>query len=234
MPNMSALQRQGTTGQTAAVISSRFKIFGPVVGVSKYTKLGVTSSFGINESKSVEPIRGLGYGDTVAELVPGVTQPMTLDIKRTALYLSGIQQMLGYKAGISGAVRSLRHHKWPFDIMTELVFSELANTYTQGTNDPALNDVEKVLASPINNEGGLNNYGNPGLYAISTVYEGCWMENYSTSYEVNDAMVTENCSVIVTDIFDNSGSYYGDFIDSGNSPSDVTGTSGIFGTSATT
>lgn len=212
----SYLYRQGATAQTKTVISSRFKIYSHVVGVGKFIKLGVTSSFGISESKNVETVRGLGYGDQVAELVPGVTQPMSLSITRTALYLANIMQMFGYKAGASGAVRSLKHHKWPFDIKTEIVFSELASE---------AKDVGSALKADVPNEGGLNNLGNPGLYAVVTVYEGCWMENYNTTFQVEQAAVSEQATVLVSDVMDCNGSVYGEFLDSGLSKGDVTGRS---------
>ena len=215
----SYLYRQGTTAQTKTVISSRFKVFTHAVGVGKFVKMGVTSSFNISESKNVEAIRGLGYGDIVAELVPGITQPMTLTINRTALYLANIMQMLGYKAGVSGLVRSLKHHKWPFDIKTEIAFSELASM-AQNVGQADLADVAA--------EGGLNNTGNPGLYAVVTIYEGCWMESYTSNFQIEQAAVTEDATIIVTDVFDVNGSVYGDFIDSGLAPSDVTGASLLF------
>ena len=202
----SYLYRQGAIAQTKTVISSRFKIFSHVVGAGKFVKLGVTSSFGISESKNIETVRGLGYGDQVAELVPGVTQPMSLSITRTALYLANIMQMFGYKAGVSGAVRSLKHHKWPFDIKTEIVFSELASE---------ARSTGAAIHADVPDEGGLNNLGNPGLYAVVTVYEGCWMENYNTTFQVEQAAVSEQATVIVSDIFDANGSVYGEFIDSG-------------------
>ena len=102
------LYRQGMSAQTKTVVSSRFKIFSHAVGVGKFQRMGVTSSFNITESRNVDVVRGLGYGDQVAELVPGVTEPMSLTVTRTALYLANIFQMLGYKGGVSGAVRSLR------------------------------------------------------------------------------------------------------------------------------
>ena len=218
----SYLYKQGTTAQTKTVISSRFKIFTHAVGVGKFVKMGVTSSFNISESKNVEAIRGLGFGDQVAELVPGVTQPMTLTINRTALYLANIMQMLGYKAGVSGLVRSLKHHKWPFDIKTEICFSELVSTGSDNLGQANLADVAA--------EGGDgNNYGNPGLYAVVTIYEGCWMESYTSNFQVEQAAVTEDATIIVTDIFDVNGSVYGDFIDSGLNPnSDATGGSLLF------
>jgi hypothetical protein len=219
-PTTNYIYRQGTTGQTSAVISSRFKIYSPAVGVGAGTKLGVTSAFSISESKNIEAIRGLGYGDQIAELVPGVTSPMSLNVTRTALYLANLMQMMGYKAGVSGAVRSLRHHKWPFDIRTELVFSELAS------EDPNQGPGPTPSSDP--KEGGLNNYGNPGLYAIMTQYEGCWFENYSTAYQAEQAAVTEEATIIVRDVFDISGSVYGEFVDSGNNSGDVTKRSLMF------
>jgi hypothetical protein len=215
------IYQQGTSAQTESVISSRFKIFTDVVDVGKFVKLGVTSSFTIQETKNVEAIRGLGYGDQVAELVPGVTEPMQLTVIRTCLYLANLMQVLGYKAGVSGAVRSIRHHKWPFDIKTEIVFSQLAS------EDP---NIGQAIKADIPNEGGLNNTGNgnPPLYAVATVYEGCWMNSYNTGYVIETAAVTEECNILVTDIFDVSGSVYGEFLDSGLNSGDTTGRSLLY------
>jgi hypothetical protein len=216
------LYRPGASPQTNAVLSTRFRVFTHAVDNGKFTKLGVTSAFNIQEQRNVEAVRGLGFGDIVAELVPGVTTPMTLTINRTALYLANIMQMLGYKAGVSGLVRSLKHQKWPFDIKTEIAFSELVSSF-------ASNDVDATVATYTNNEGGLNNYGNNiPIYAVATVYEGCWMESYASNFQVEQAAVTEDASVIVTDVFDCSGSVYGEFIDSGLNSGDVTGRSLLF------
>ena len=211
--------RQGTSPNTETVISSRFKIFTDMVNVGRFVKLGVTSSFTYNESKTIDPVRGLGYGDQVAELVPGVTTPLSISITRTCLYLANLMQVLGYKAGSSGAVRSLKHHRWPFDIKTEIVFSQLAS------EDP---NVGFSTKADIPNEGGLNNLGNPGLYAVATVYEGCWMESYNTGYTVDTAAVAEDCTISVTDIFDVSGSVYGEFLDAGLNSGDITGRSLLY------
>jgi len=213
MPQGGYIYRSGTSAQTESVISSRFKIFSPAVDVGKFVKLGVTSQFNISESKTVDPVRGLGYGDIVAELVPGVTNPTELTITRTCLYLANLMQMMGYKAGISGLVRSIKHHKWPFDIKTEIVFSELANSDS---------NLQEATLADIPNEGGLNNLGNPGLHAVATLYEGCWFSNYGTGYAIDTAMVNEDATIVCTDIFDVAGSVYGEFIDAGNGPGDVT------------
>lgn len=214
--NDSYLYRQGASAQTKTVVSSRFKVYSHAVGVGKFARMGVTSSFQISESKTVDAVRGLGYGDQIAELVPGVTNPMSLTVDRYCLYLANLMQMFGYKAGVSGLVRSLKHHKWPFDIKTEIVFSELASE---------AKDVAQATKANVPNEGGLNNLGNPGLYAVVTVYEGCWMSDYSTGYQVDQAAVTENATISVSDIFDVAGSVYGEFIDSGLNKGDATGRS---------
>ena len=223
MPEGGYVYRQGTSPNTETVISSRFKIFTDAVDVGKVVKLGVTSSFTYTESKTIDAVRGLGYGDQVAELVPGVTTPLSISITRTCLYLANLMQVLGYKAGVSGAVRSLKHHRWPFDIKQEIVFSQLA------TEDPGASTPEATLAD-IPNEGGLNNLGNPGLVAVATVYEGCWMESYNTAFTVDTAAVTEDCTITVTDIFDVIGSVYGEFLDGGMNSGDATGRSLLYST----
>ena len=210
------LYRQGTSAQTKTVVSSRFKIFAHAVGVGKFQRMGVTSAFSIQESRNVDTIRGLGYGDQVAELVPGVTEPMTLSVTRTALYLANIFQMLGYKGGVSGAVRSLKHHKWPFDIRTEIVFPELISEAS---------DLQQATTAEVAAEGGLNNLGNPGLYAVATVYEGGWITSYSTAYNVEQAAVSEDVTIMISDVFDIAGSVYGEFLDAGMSSGDATGRS---------
>ena len=212
--------RQGTTPNTETVISSRFKIFTDMVNVGAFIKLGVTSTFSYTESKTIDAVRGLGYGDQVAELVPGVTTPMSLTMTRTCLYLANLMQVLGYKAGVSGAVRSLKHHRWPFDIKTEIIFSQLAS------EDP--NRGQAVPDTLNGNESGLNNLGNPGLYAVATLYEGCWMESYNTSYTVDTAAVAEDCTITCTDILDCNGSVYGDFLDAGLNTGDATSRSLLY------
>ena len=212
--------RQGTTPNTESVISSRFKIFTDMVNVGAFIKLGVTSTFSWSESKTIDAVRGLGYGDQVAELVPGVTQPLQITMTRTCLYLLNLQQALGYKSGVSGAVRSLKHHRWPFDIKTEIIFSQLAS------EDP--NRGQAIPDTLNGNEGGLNNLGNPGLYAVATLYEGCWMESYYTSFTIDTAAVAEDCTIMATDILDCRGSVYGDFLDGGLNTGDSTGRSLLY------
>jgi hypothetical protein len=121
---------------------------------------------------------------------------MTLTLNKTLLYALNLFQAVGYKGGVSGLVRSLKHHRWPFDLKQELVFSEL------------------VSKKDLSGAGGEKNASVPGpggIKALFTFYEGCWMNSYSASYTSDAAIVAENSSVTVTDIIDGT-SAYGEYI----------------------
>lgn len=215
------IYRMGTAPNTRAAISQKNKVFGYMVGKKGFQQIGVVSEFGHDESRSIEAIRGIGFGDQVAELVPGVTEPMTLTINKTLLYAVNLFQVLGYKGGVEGLVRSLKHHRWPFDVKQELVFSELVS-------DPKKGDLAGAPGL------GLRDYDNDpsgegfisGVKALFTFYEGCWLNSYSASYTADAAIVAENSSVTVTDIIDGF-SQYGEFVDTGLAPIDTNGAAGL-------
>ena len=202
--------RHGVSPNTVSEISSKTKIWAKPAQSDEKTQVGVIASFDPTESRSIEPIRGIGYGDQVAELVPGVTEPMTISIVRTAQYLSNMFQVFGYKGGVSGLVRSLKHHRWPFDIEKETVFSEVVSeSYVGGQGDPD-------LASP--NDSNFDE----GLKATITVFEACWFQDWSTSYSSDTALVQENSSMMVSDVYDGFTQVLGsDTVDTGNKLSSV-------------
>jgi hypothetical protein len=182
-----------------------------MVGKNAFQQIGVVSEFGFDESRTIDPIRGVGFGDQIAELVPGVTEPMTVTLNRTLLYAVNIFQTLGYRGGVEGLVRSLRHHRWPFDIKQELVFSELSSKEDiEGVASAALKDAS---SQPQN----VANLATNNIKALFTFYEGCWINSFSASYTSDAAIVAENTSITVTDIIDGVSSY-GEYIDSGLSP----------------
>ena len=124
----SYLYDYGTSPNTRTAVSQKVRILTPQYGDNNAMhQMGVLSSFNPSQSRTVEPVRGIGFGDQVAELVPSVTEPTTGDFERALLYLCNLWQSTGYAAGIDGPVRSLAHHKWPFDIEEQLVFSSLAD-----------------------------------------------------------------------------------------------------------
>lgn len=201
------IYRAGTAPNTRAAVSQRNKIYGYAFGKQSFQQIGAVSEFGFDESRTIDAVRGVGYGDQIAELVPSVTEPMTLTINKTLLYTANLFQVVGYKGGVEGLVRSLRHHRWPFDIKQELVISELASsTDMDGVENPK-NASQQPAGS---------NFFTP-VKALFTFYEGCWFNSYSASFTSDAAMVAENSSVTVTDIIDGI-SQYGEFIDSGLSP----------------
>lgn len=207
------IYQYGTAPNTRAAVSQKNKIYSYTTEIdqtgSSFKQMGVVSEFGHDESRAVEPIRGVGFGDHIAELVPGVTEPMTLTLNKTLLYAVNLFQAVGYKGGIEGLVRSLKHHRWPFDIRQELVLSEVASKddvqNASGTSTP-------ISPTTFSNNPGGTLYGTP--VALFTFYEGCWFNSYSASYTSDAAIVAENSSVTVTDILDGL-SQYGEFEDTG-------------------
>lgn len=218
------LYRMGTAPNTRAAVSQKNKVYGYAYGVAGFQQIGVVSEFGHDESRSIEPVRGVGYGDQVAELVPGVTEPMTLTLNKTLLYAVNLFQVVGYKGGVSGLVRSLKHHRWPFDIRQELVFSEVVSGNGKMPSDIGASEG----AMPA-----INRTGYDTAKALLTFFEGCWLNSYSASYTSDAAIVAENGSVTVTDIIDGTSTDYGEWVQTGLGPND-TNFSMRFGAAAST
>ena len=195
------IYREGLSPQTQTVISTKNKIYGQPSGSKDFKQIGVIASFEPSDSRAVEPIYGIGYGDQIAELIPNVSDPISISVTRSALYLSLLMQTFGYSAGVDGIVRALKHHRWPFDIKQEIVFSELASKEAVG----------QTVSS--------------GKYkALLTYYEACWMTSYNWSFTADTALVQESCEISCSDILDGKTNYnkfaqtaYG-AVDTGNSP----------------
>ena len=205
----SYLYKSGTSPSTRAAVTQKNKVYGYTAENLAFQQIGVVSEFGHDESRSIEPVRGVGYGDQIAELVPGVTEPMTLTLNKTLLYAFNLFQSVGYLGGVDGLVRSLKHHRWPFDIKQEIVISEVASHYdTAGSLAPIPQATNQGSVTP-NNDQASNS-----VQALFTFYEGCWFNSYSASFTSDAAIVTENGSVTVTDVVDGT-SQYGEFINSG-------------------
>lgn len=200
--------RMGTAPNTRAAVSQKNKVFSYSVGKNAFTQLGALSEFGFDESRAVDPYRGVGYGDMIAELVPGVTEPMSLTVNKTLLYTANLFQLFGYKGGMDGLVRSLKHHRWPFDIKQELVFSEAA------MNETLSSVAGTSLRTPT-----VSNTGPTGkaIQVLLTFYEGCWMQGYNASFASDSAIVQEGTTVVCSDVIDGF-STYGEYIDTGLAP----------------
>jgi hypothetical protein len=211
------IYRSGTTPNTRSAVSQKNKVFGYGVNGGGFTQIGAVSEFGWDESRTIDPVRGVGFGDQVAELVPSVTEPMTLTLNKTLMYAANLFQVVGYKGGVDGLMRSLRHARWPFDIKQELVFSELAS----------LEEAKKgIVTQPA--EGEMKPLQAPTVSALFTYYEGCWFNSWSGSFTQDAAIVAENGSVTVTDILDGI-SQYGEYIDTGLAIASALGGAGSYG-----
>ena len=196
-------ERKGHTPNTSTVISSKVRIKAKAANgqggnTAAQQQIGVIASFDPTESRSIEPIRGIGYGDQVAELIPGYTEPMSISVNRSAQYTSGLSQVFGYSGGVDGWVRSLKHHKWPFDIVQEIVMSFLVS---KGLAVSATAPTTK--GSDSLDEGTTPNSGTV-LQAIKTTYEACWFSDIGTSYTSDTALVQENGTIMVSDVFDDA------------------------------
>lgn len=187
--------KRGVSPNTLSVISSKNRVFA-YNAQGNQQQIGVVATFDPSESRTVEPVRGIGFGDRIAELVPGVTDPMTISVTRTALYLSSIYQVFGYKAGVDGIVRSLRQHRWPFDIRQEVVFSAVAKQH-YGSGGPTIGPISGL---PDMAKEGLSGHSDDNIMALLTIYEACWMSDYAVSFASDTAMVQETVTINVTDI----------------------------------
>lgn len=91
----SYLYDYGTSPNTRTAVSQKVRVLTPAYGNNTALhQMGVISSIAPSESRGVEPVRGVGFGDMIAELVPSVTEPMTLAFERALLYLSNLWQAL--------------------------------------------------------------------------------------------------------------------------------------------
>lgn len=186
--------RKGVSPNTLSVISSKNRIFA-FNSQGERTQIGVVATFDPSEARTIEPVRGIGFGDHIAELVPGVTDPMSISVTRTALYINNIYQVFGYLSGIDGIVRSLRHHRWPFDINQEIVFSSLAVNKMDKSNAGGVLGVNLPDPTPFNEAA-----TDEALQGLLTVYEACWISDYSVSYASDTALVQETVTINVSDI----------------------------------
>lgn len=223
MQGNSYIYKQGTTPQTRVAVSQKVRLLTPSYGsTATMSQIGLVSSFSPSESKSVDPVRGIGFGDQVAELVPGVTQPRTASIERAMLYLSNLWQATGYAAGVDGPVRSLKHHRWPFDIMQQMVFSNIADYDLTGTANQGFNGASggfnggtKAIQFPqVTGPTGLTSGSHTVLI---TMNEACWWTDWSSSVSADSAILMESGTVSISDVHDFS-SLVGEWLNSGNDP----------------
>lgn len=216
----------GTSPNTRVAVSQKVRLLAPAYGsgTKALFQMGVVSSFSPSQSRNIDTVRGIGFGDMIAELVPSVTEPTTGSIERALLYLANLWQATGYAGGVDGPVRSLAHHRWPFDIEHQLVFSSLAdqdlgvaNVGRTGSDRGFGNGLQKV-AFPSTTLPDPSPYGaTQGHSAIITMYEACWFNSWSANFSQDQGQIMESGDITVTDVHD-FASLYGEFLPTGNDP----------------
>jgi len=194
----SYVHRQGVSPNTRSIHSTKCRVFAYPSSSeagepnAEMLQIGGISSFGITDARGVDPVRGIGYGDQIAELVPSVSDPIALAVEKTAFYTQNIIQTFGYRAGIDGAVRAIKHHRWPFDIKHEIVLPDIILREYPGGGGGSLQPATLLtaLSQAI------------GGSAIVTWYEACWISNYSATYPSDSGIIAESVDISVTDVSD--------------------------------
>jgi len=205
----SPLYDMGTTPNTRTAVSQKVRILAPAYGTSSALfQMGVLYNFAPTESRAIDPVRGIGLH-------------MTASVERAMLYLATLWQATGYAAGVDGPVRSLRQHRWPFDIEQQIVFSTLADNDLEsagsgfsGTSG-AFNGGVKAVDFPTVTE--ISGVSSGGHTALISLYEACWWQGWNATFNRDTAIITENGDLAITDIHDFS-SIYGEFLATGNDP----------------
>ena len=248
----SALYKFNASPNTRAVVSQKCRVLTPAYGSTDglLYQIGVVASFSISgSSRSAEPYRGVGFGDQIAELVPGVTDPHEASFTRTLLYLSNAHQAFGYAGGVDGPVRTLQQHRWPFDIEQQLVFSTIADTEAPTTGVDGLVNVDfstQNASQGVGSSGALqegvelNVQGDPGSAgsqkhkALITYCEGCWITSMDHGeMSADGGIIQQSVTAQITDVHD-LYSTYGEFMATGNDPTLGQNSSILYNERATT
>jgi hypothetical protein len=187
--------KESASPNTRLVNSMKVKIYS-VNTIGQGEQIGLIQSWAPNHSRTLTPNRGIGYGDQIAEVSVGVTD-ITASAESLGMYLKNIMQSFGYKSDASGVVRSLKHHKWPFDVWEEIVIPTFI-TNVEGSGYTT----------------NLQTASGGGGYAIRTRYDGCWMSSWSHSFTIGDVNVSQSAELTVTDVYDDlQASKYGPDLD---------------------
>jgi len=220
----------GTSPNTRTAVNQKVRILTPHYGNNQnLQQVGVVSEFGPNENRTIDEVRGIGFGDKIAELVPSITSAAKSSFNRALLYLCNLFQSAGYASGVDGPVRSLSHHRWPFDVELQMVFSSLAdwdlvgkdqaNTGITSGNAPGtwMGGVQPVQYGDVTQDPSNQPGGQRGHSAVITLCEACWFDTWSVSFSKDAGQVLENGNITITTMHDYA-SMYGEFLATGNDP----------------
>lgn len=181
---------RGMVPHTCIAMASSVRIFSKNADTGQFAQIGLIQSFRPNDTRRMERARGVGFGDRVAEIVPGTTDTQ-ITVTRMAMYEENILESFGYhtgfnKGGTRGSVRSLSHLKNPFDINEVIVFHA-----RQG--DPTLNSLP----------GGNERLGFFPTEYTSFWYHDCWPSTWSRTIDITGNLIyMEDVTIDVTWVSD--------------------------------
>jgi hypothetical protein len=125
------IYRRGASPNTSLLNTQRVRLYSwDADDQGVLTQIGLVQTWNPSQTRAVEAGRGIGFGDKIAELGVGVTD-LTATCTVLMMYLRDIMQIFGYKAGSSGIVRSLQHHRWPFDVKESIAIPKLKDQDAQ-------------------------------------------------------------------------------------------------------
>jgi len=214
----SEIYRFGMSPDSRAVLSQKVRLLTPTYGgnAGQRYQLGVVSSFGYTGgSRSTEAIRGIGFGDIVADRVPGVSEPFTATMTRTLMYLSNMFQSLGFAGGVDGPVRAIMHTRWPFDIEEQMVFTFMADDMAAQSPAEGLKEIDFSSQAVTNVETRNGEAYEQKHKALITFLEGCWLNSCENpTRDMGTAVMSESANIDVTDVHD-LFTTYGEFLATG-------------------
>jgi hypothetical protein len=182
MARQAYIYREGVSPNTRLLNPQRVRVFSIDAEDSAFQPIGLIQTWNPSDTRAIEPVRGIGFGDQIAELAVGVT-----DLSATAtvmmMYLRDIQQLFGYKAGSSGLIRSLKHHQWPFDVYETILIPDY---------------IKAQAKSGAVDEGSVK--------VVKTWYEGCWMSDFSKTFDIGATSVTQDMTCQISDVYANKDS----------------------------
>jgi hypothetical protein len=168
--------REGVSPNTRLLNPQRVRVFS-TDAEDGYQQIGLIQTWNPSDTRAVEAVRGIGFGDQIAELAVGVTD-LTATATVMMMYLRDIQQLFGYKAGSSGFVRSLKHHQWPFDVYETILIPDYISGQAKG-------------GATVDS----------GSIVVKTWYEGCWMSDFAKTFDIGATSVTQDMTCQISDVY---------------------------------
>jgi hypothetical protein len=216
----SEIYKFGMSPDSRAVLSQKVRLLTPTYGGTSGQRyqLGVVSEFTPSAGeRSTEIVRGIGFGDIIADRVPGVSGEWSASVARTLMYVSNLFQSLGFAGGVDGPVRAVMHTRWPFDMEEQMVFTFMADDLARESTAAGLVNID-FSSQGVTNVEKKDDAGNPYTQthkALITFYEGCWLHNIDVPARSADGgILSESASIGITDVHD-LFTTYGEFLATG-------------------